>query len=220
MPKKVLPTQAAFAEFDREMQARNFQILSPREFRQDRQRLDLVPPFPRKGRELGYIYQRKGYDVIVWTTWLPLDNKFRDQDAGRVLIRDGDKVLYHATPTHRTKNFLDNLLEKAKLARAHVKYRPLCWKCFALMYIDNGKFIKQRRWRCTRTEDHDTKRFVFSPWDEGLPLEALKALKPRRKRRAKYIAKLKKEGKKPGAVLRVHKGWTARRPQNLVPARR
>lgn len=217
MPAKVLPTLEAFQEFEKQLLIRGFRRTTRREFLDDQRRLGLVAPSPRRGTERGYIYTSPhGYNALVWTSYLPREGVFREKDAGRVLIRDGDVPLYHAPRTHRTENFLDNLLGRAKLARARVKNRPHCPQCDALMNIEKGEALKSRRWECRKSAHSRT---VYLPWDHGLPQEALDIIRRQRKKRAKYYAKLRAAGKKPHAGLLSHKGWQVRRPENIEPKR-
>lgn len=218
MPKRVFPTAEEFAEFEKELLVRGFRRTTRQEFLDDQRRLGLVAPSPRKGMELGYIYTtRHGYNALVWTSYLPREGAFREKDAGRVLIRDGDVPLYHATRTHRTKNFLDNLLIRAKFARVRVKNRPPCPRCGALMNIVHGSALGSCHWGCDKSA-HPGR--VSRSWDYGLPPEALAIQRPIRKKRAKYYAKLRAEGKKPHVGLLSHKGWKMTRPENIVRSRR
>ncbi len=214
---KVLPDEEAFARFKRTLLRRGFRQISPVEFKKDFQRLELKAPSPREGREVGFRFTSNGLEVNVWTTFLACEGRARDEDAGWVLIKDGDKALYFSHPLRRTKNFLRNLLWLAVIAKWRAEHRPLCPVCKSRMRIAYGKGIKARFWKCVRPTFHT--KAVSLPWDHELPQEALNFLRPLRKRRARYYAKLREEGKKPGAALRQRIGWKIGRPENIVLAR-
>jgi hypothetical protein len=213
----LLPDAKSFASFEKALLRRGFRRLSEAEFRSDFIRLRLQAPSPREGREVGFSFAANGLEVVVWTTFLARAGRAREEDAGWVLIKDGDDVRYFSHPLHRTQNFLHNLLWTACIARWKVEHRPLCPQCGALMKIAYGKGLKARYWGCTRTTVH--KNPTFLSWDHGLPREALDFLEPRRKRRAQYHAKLRKEGKSPGAGIQRRRKWKVGRPANIVPSR-
>lgn len=212
MPEKVLPEAEEFAKFCESLEKRGFRRLGRGEFGKDSVRLGLEAPFPRTGREVGYSFSANGLTVNVWTTFLAQEECARDQDAGWVLIKEGDTVLYFSHPLHRTKRFLYTLLGYACVARLRVLNRPLCPKCQARMDIAVGKGLKARYWRCQRPQAHGTS--VNVSWDAGLPKEAMDFLRKLRKRRARYRAKLKKEGKTPGTAMLQRRGWRVTRPEN------
>ncbi|MBU4351289.1 hypothetical protein KKH63_03100 [Patescibacteria group bacterium] len=218
MPKrKVLPDAEAFARFGNALLRRGFRKVSSVEFKKDFQRLGLKAPSPREGREVGFVFTANGLDVNVWTTFLEEEGRARESDSGWVLIKDADDTRYFAHPLRRTKNFLRNLLWHACIAKWRVEHRPLCSVCKNRMRIARGKGMKARFWKCVRPAFHI--KAVSLPWDYGLPQEALDFLRPLRKRRARYYAKLRKQGKKPGAALRQRIGWKIGRPENIVLAR-
>lgn len=212
---KVLPDAETFASFGRALLRRGFRKISPVEFKKDFQRLELKAPSPREGREQGFSFSANGLEVVIWTTFLAKEGRARDRDAGWVLIKDGDKPRYFHI-LRRTKNFLHNLLWHACIAKWRVEHRPLCSVCKNRMRITYGKGIKSRFWKCTRPASHT--KTVSLPWDYELPLSALNFLRPLRKRRARYYAKLREQGKKPGAAIRRRIGWKIGRPENIVPA--
>lgn len=217
MPKKVLPSAQAFGVFEKELRIRGFRPVSSGEFKRDWVRLELEAPSPRTGREVGFSFSANGLTTVVWTTFLRREGQAREQDAGWVLIKDGDEVLYCSHPIHRTQNFLDTLLMQAKKARYRVKNRPLCPQCGALMNITKGRALKSRFWRCTKPAMH--KRPVSIPWDHGLPKEALDFDKRRKKLRAQYQAKLRREGLRSGRAIKRRIGWKITRRDNFIPAR-
>lgn len=213
MPKQVLPNAESFASFRKSMLARGFREIYRDEFVKNFTRLELRAPSPRRGREVGFIFSANGYDVVVWTTYIEAEQMARKSDAGRVLIKDGDRVVYHSRPKHRTKNFLHNLLLAAAIARSRVIHRPLCPKCGAYMHVRPGKGLKARYYRC-QASSHPTP--VNLPWDHGLPDEVMKKVIKSRRDRKPHVDKLAAKGLKPGAALKKRRKWTVGKPQNRV----
>jgi hypothetical protein len=218
VPEKQLPDVASFEAFGRALIKRGFRKMRRTEFPQDYWRLALKAPSDREGKETGFVFSANGLDVVVWTSFLEREGHARDEDAGWVLIKDGDTVQYFSHPHPRTKNFLHTMLVHAALARLRALHRPLCPVCSARMNITNGKGLKARFWQCKRPEYHRKPQNLS--WDHGLPPEALEYVKPVREARRKYRAKLRKQGKEPGKALQLRIGWKAQKPQNAVPARR
>ncbi len=216
MGAKMLPTPTAFRAFERSLLKRGFRRLDEIESRHDFERLHPVPPLPREGREVGFLYNANGLTVVVWTTFVERLERAREQDAGWVLIKAGDAIQYSSRPILRTKNYLKTLLWAACIARLRVLNRPPCPTCGAWMHITRGRPLKARFWACRR-KSH--KKPTFLSWDYGLPKAALDYLHVRRKQRAQYAAKLRKEGKMPGRALLKRTGWKVGRPENIEPAR-
>ncbi len=155
--------------------------------------------------EVGFVYNANGLTVVV------------KQDAGLVLIKEGDAIRYSSHPILRTKDYLKMLLWAACIARLRVLNRPPCPVCGAWMHITRGRPLKARFWACIRRKSHT--RPIFLSWDYGLPKAALDYLHVHRKQRAQYAAKLRKKGKKPGRALLKRIGWKVGRPENIFPAR-
>ncbi|MEK7558488.1 MAG: hypothetical protein AAB507_01525, partial [Patescibacteria group bacterium] len=168
---KVLPDAETFVRFKKVLLKRGFREISPVEFRKDFQRLGLKAPSPREGREVGFRFWSNGLEVVVWTTFLAGEGRAREEDAGWVLIKDGDKPLYFSHSLRRTKNFLRNLLWHAGIAKWRAEHRPLCPMCQKRMRIAHGKGIKSRFWACINPAFHA--KAVFLPWDHELPEWAL-----------------------------------------------
>lgn len=206
MPKKVLPDVDGIAWLTHNLRRRGFRSLTKQESKTVFARLELVPPSPREGRELGFIFSANRLDVIVWTSFVQKDGQAREKDSGWVLIRDGDRARYFARPRLRTLNFLKNLLEDACIARQRVIHRPTCPECQQQMRIARGSGLKSRFWRCFRPEYHS--KAVRLSWDHGLPPEVLERVLKRRKARAAA-----------GKAMLRRKGWKVRRPDNLVPTK-
>lgn len=211
MPKQVLPSRAEFDSFDMKMKHLGFRQITRDEVRTDQTRLGLKNPRNRLGREIGFVLAASGYQVVVWTTFLHDEKVARKSDAGHVMIKGGDTVLYHFHPTHRTKNFLSNMLTKANIAKERVLCRPLCPKCKAYMDIRRGRGLKARYYHCSRGH---TK--VNVSWDYGLHPRVLKEIEKLRRRRERYRRQLARSGKKPGAALLKRKRWKIANPNNVI----
>lgn len=216
MPAKVLPDERDFKQLESELLRLGFRHVTNIEFQKDFERLDLKAPRPRPGRETGFNFTANGLTVKVWTTWLIGKNEARETDEGWVLIAAGDKAVYFSHPLHRTKNFNLNLLRQAWIARWRALHRPLCPKCKNFMDIVSGRALKARYWRCVRITAHTDRKPACLDWDSGLPKRASQYVKTLRRRRARYYAKLLKQGKKPGAAIRRRIGWKIGRPENIV----
>jgi hypothetical protein len=216
MPVKVLPGTEAFERFTKALLRRGFRKFSREEFREDFERLGLKAPSPREGREVGFVYTQNGLTVFVWTTFLCEEDHVRNEDAGWVLIREGDEVKYYSHPLHRTRFFLRNLFKQACIAQLRVENRPSCPKCGMFMDIVRGKKLKARYWQCKRPTAH--KEPTFLSWDYGLSKAALDFLHPLRKERARYRKERRAQGKRIGTALLQRRKWKVERPENIVPA--
>lgn len=211
MPKKCLPSAEDISGFEKELVVRGFRRISSVEFAKQFQRLSLVAPRPRVGRELGYIFYANQYTVFVWTTWLEKEQVAREEDAGWVLIAEGDKVLYFSHPIHRTKNFMHNLLMQARIACWKVRHRPLCPECHNFMDIVRGRALKQRFWKCGWKELHADGKNRFQSWDYSLPEDIVKSLRPIREKRKKRYDALRAAGKEPHQAMLNRKRWGKRK---------
>lgn len=207
MPEQRLPDFEEFSAFEVELIKRGFRRLSSPEFSLQFKRLKLKAPRPRLGRELGFIFYANQYTVMVWTTWLLKEQVAREEDAGWVLIAEGDNVLYFSHPIHRTKNFLHNLFMQARIACWRVRHRPLCPECRNFMDIVKGKALKQRFWKCSRTKLHAGGKNRFRSWDYRLTEEALEYIRPIRKKRVKRYKAVRAEGKEPHQAMLNRKRW-------------
>jgi len=215
----MLPDQESFDAFSRALKRRGFRKLSGGEFRSDFRRLALRAPRMREGREAGFVFMANGLKVQVWTTYLDTEGYAREQDAGWVLIKQGDKIRYSSHPHYRTRHFLYNLLLSAAIAKERVMNRPLCPKCSAYMDIAYGQALKARYWKCCRREEHDDGKPVNLDWDHGLPPIVVEFAEKIRKERARYRKQLRRQGRRPGAAMRRRIGWEVGNPQNVIPAR-
>ncbi len=221
MPEQVFPDELSYRHFVESLEERGFMRLSRPEVVSDFKRLGLEAPTPREGREEGFRFHGNGLMVIVWTTKTRFG--FRQQDAGWVLIREGDDVRYYSRPHPRTKNFLYHMLMDARIARWRVLYRPLCNECDAFMRIAFGAYLKSRYWRCNQRYRHADHKPKFCGWDNlrrKFPAEALAYIKRRRKQRSKDRIKHWEEqlalGNTPGVAMLKRKPWKVTKPYNKV----
>lgn len=223
MPKTVQVAPEAFTRFCSFMEERGFRRITPEESRRNFCRLDLKPPSPREGREVGFVFDANGLTAIVWTSFLLPEWRLREKDCGWVLIRDGDVARYFAHPMFRTKHFLNRLYRRAVVAQLRVLNRPLCPVCRADMRIADGKGLKARYWECQRIIRHPNHKPVFVDWDHGLSPEkyprAFAFVEMERKKRRRYRSRARKAGKRVGRALLRRKGWRVGRLENIIPPR-
>lgn len=180
-------------------------------------RLGLIPPREITGREKTYAYHNHGYTVIVHTTYLEKEKKWRDTgtDSGWVLIREGDEAVYFARPFKRSKGFILKLLRYAWITKWKVDHRPLCSECKGYMSIHRKKGTRQYFWICNKNEYHKELNAIFLPWDYMLPKKASDFVAIRREITEKYKEDNKKKGitRTPSPLLR--KKWTISNPENF-----
>ena len=181
-------------------------------------RLKLLPPRPIEGRETSYRYTNNGYTVILHTTYLELEKKWRDTgtDIGWNLIVEGDKEKYFARPFQRKKGFILKFLRYAWVSKWKVDNRPLCPDCNSYMHIHRKKGTRQYCWICLNSKRHSDHRFTSLCWDHRLPKKATEFVKIRRAYTKRYNDKNRKAGKVvvPAAVIR--KKWEIGSPENLI----
>lgn len=216
MPAQVLPNWESFSSFEREMRKLDFRVISIFEFRDRFRRLGLKAPRPRFGSEIGFTFHANGLDVVVWTTWLVKERFARKEDAGWVLISDGDEALYFSHPIHRTKNFFKNLYRHAWIARWRALHRPLCPECRGYMRIARGRAIKSRYWSCRERSRHQGRLIVRLDWDFGIPPRARKFLEALRKMRQSQFLSQRREGRAANVAPLRRKPWEIRRAENRI----
>ena len=214
MPKKVLPSEADFDQFRKSLLEEGFRPVSRTEFSNSFKRLDLQAPRPREGRETGFIFMANRLTVYVWTTFLEQENQAREEDAGWVVITEGDRPDYYSHPMMRTKGFLAKLLKNAKIAKERVLKRPLCPTCHAFMQITKGTRPKARYWSCVgKSHPH---LFHTLPWDYNLSDESMVFLKAERRERRRYREGLTKAHKTVIPAIIRRKPWVVKNPQNKI----
>ena len=217
MPTKVLPDATAFRAFTAYMKRLGFRAIRRTEFRGDIERLGLQAPRPREGRETGFSYWANGLAVVAWTTFLEADGRARDEDAGWVLIKEGDAPRYFSHPLRRTRGFLRRLFKYARACRNRVLNRPLCPICKNHMRIEYGKAIGQRFWACFKRKFHKEPKFVS--WDYGLTKQDKDFFKGERRSRRRYYEQRREEGKPLHVARLMRAQWKITRPENVMPAR-
>jgi len=227
MPVQILPSQNAFENFRAYLLKEGFREISFCEVFKTFARLGLEAPRYHPGREVGFCFEANGWKVYVWTTFvMSLQQarlraavasfgvaEARKEDAGWVLITEGDKILYSTHPLRRTRYFLRRLYKYALIAKMRVINRPLCPSCQAYMDIERGKGLKSRYFIC-RKKAHP--KPVFTNWDIGLSAWAKDFLKDERKKRALYRKKRRADGKTVGMAMLTRKRYKITRPENLL----
>ncbi len=182
------------------------------------ERLGLIPPRVITGRETTYSYTNHEYTVVVHTTYVEKENRWRGkgEDAGWVLIRKGDEAVYFARPFQRRSGFILKLLRYAWVTKWKVDNRPLCPECSGYMYIKRKTGSRQYFWMCDNKGYHSDETALFRPWDYMLPKKATEFVAIRRSYTEKYNLKNKKKGivRKPAPLIR--KKWEITKPENLV----
>lgn len=216
-PKFVL-TSNDFLFLERMLMNMGYHKITRYDSRKNFLRLNISAPRPIIGRESSYYYNHNGYTVILHTTYLEKEKKWRNIgiDAGWNLIAQGDKALYFARPFERTKGFIIKFLRYAAISKWKVDHRPLCPKCNAYMVIFRKINTRKYFWACFNTTRHENNSPEFLFWDYELSPDDLKFVNIRREYTQRYNAKNKKEGKKvtPAAVKR--KKWVIGKPENLI----
>lgn len=181
-------------------------------------RLNLSPPRNIIGREVSFYYNHNGYTVILHTTYLEKEKKWRDTgtDVGWNLISHGDKAVYFAKPFLRTKSFILKFLKYAYISKWKVDNRPLCPECKAFMVIFRKTGSRQYFWSCFNKTRHESQKPQYLSWDYGLPQDDIKFVSIRREYTRNYHKKNKKEGKTPIPAAVKRKKWIVGNKDNLL----
>lgn len=191
---------------------------------QDFYRLEIQAPHHRKleGSEQAWTYSKGNYTVIVWTTYLAKEGKFRDTgtDVGWVIVVSGDDLVYCTRPILRSSSdFVLKLARYAWVTKYKIDHLPLCPKCRAKMFIFRKKGTREYMYICRHTDRHDDNKATFRSWDYGLKDKAKEFLAIRREATQKYNKRNEKLGKKPTPKALLRKKWSIGRPQNIEPKR-
>ena len=173
-------------------------------FRKTKKDVRVIPPRPREGAELGFVFQKDDLTVIVWTTWLLASQKARDVDCGWVLIEQKGSGIYFV-PVKRTKSFIANLLMEAKIARCRVRNRPMCASCHAPMIIVRGSGLGSRYWKCP--QGHSRKEWDTEEFLAELSEDAKQHLARRRRSRKRWQDKLHEVGEPIRQAMLRRKTW-------------
>lgn len=207
-----------FLFLNNEILGMGYSKITKTDFKKTFSRLNLTAPRKLEGKETSYRYTNNGYTVILHTTYLESQKKWRDKgkDIGWNLIIEGDEEKYFARPFQRTKNFIVKFLRYAWISKWKVDHRHLCRECSAYMDIYRKKGTRQYFWTCWNKEKHSTIKPIYLSWDYNLPPKAMEFVDIRRKNTRKYIKKIKKEGKTviPSAIRR--KKWIIGNPDNKI----
>ena len=211
MPRQVLPTVEQGRYLGNELRKLGFRRISKKEWNFTRDTTELKVPRKRTGYEIGYLYYANGYRVYVWTTLDADTEKAFDSDAGWVLIvGKNNKRLYSSPRLHRTKYFISRILSYAWICKWKIDHRPVCSECNNPMKLVRGKHLKQRFWKCNNRKHHSHKKAFTVSWDMELPPKAQKFLDEKRKKRARYRKKRRKEGKSTDQQMLKRKKWQKR----------
>ncbi len=141
--------------------------------------------------ELGLILKLNGFLIIAWTSWLPLQGKFRDNDSLWVLIIQDEKRVYCSPKiVRRSLKFLDRFYWYLRIQIERAKANPKCAECrwFLRIVMPKIEWKKKRkrigaRYRtCTNPMHHKRKRPRVD-MDNGMSDESLAFIMPIRKQR-------------------------------------
>jgi hypothetical protein len=174
----------------------------------------LIPPRNLNGVERGYVYRAKDplneMEAVTWTTGIRSTGEPRPKgtDTGKNLIRYKGKARYHAKPTLRTKNYVDNMYWKARANKERIDNRPKDTFKGDYMLIEQGKGnIHQRYWMSVECNKYNGGRYEKVGFDYGLSPETQEHVKKRRKKVSAHNEKLRAAGKEPGGYVRNRIPW-------------
>jgi hypothetical protein len=214
MPPQVLPTQVGIREVFDVLIPRHFSTAEGLEqFHASTRNLRAIPPHPRVGRELAFVYPEKHMDdqsddlaAVLWTTWLLSTHRARSEDCGWLIIEEAG-VKKYVVPIHRTKNFIAHAILEAQIARLRIRTRPRCPTCATRMSITFGQAMGSRYWRCPFHRDRkDWDHEAFLKELEKHP-EAARYLARRRKQRGRWQDQCRKAGKPIRQAVLLRKKW-------------
>ena len=206
MPEKHTFYEHDYLAFDSLMINETFRRITEREFQVELKQANVEPPTPRSGREEGYTFFILGLRVIIWTSYVMREGMTRDYDAGRVLILEGNKIVYMGTFVHRTKYFFERLFIYSLAAKEHICARPECPDCGRLMTIfQQRKGARKCFWVCPNP-DHNKKGPTIG-WSVGLSDRTLPYLRKKWDRAADYYDSLRAQGKEIGTKRANRRGW-------------
>lgn len=187
-------------------------------------RLGLESSRPIEASELGFHYSNNGHRAVVWTSWIPELEKFREvgTDTFWSIVTNNDELVYCAKPIARIDE--DSIIDLAKQAwinKWKIDNLPLCPCCGARMEIFRKPKTRQYMFACKRNENHKTEEYPngkwhFMNWDYGLGPKAKEFLDIRREATAQYKERMEKIGKSPIPRALIRKSWMVTKPQNLI----
>ena len=213
MPEKRLPTVPEFLRFKRLLGKLGFRMIQRVEFRKTFERLGLVAPRPKPGREVGFIFYANELVICVWTTWLLSEMRAREEDAGWVVIVQKNHAVYFGGPIHRVGDFFGRLYVEAELASVRAICRPLCLEHHCFMDVIYGQGLGARYWTCPHEDAHAYGDFRTADWDYGLTKAQKVFVKERRRRRALSRKYRRTLGQEVDVARLIRKQWVVGRPQ-------
>lgn len=215
--KVVFLDEKDFLFLENEILKMGYQEITHKDSAKNFLRLNLSPPRRIIGREASYKYCNNGYTIILHTSFLKKENKWRDigTDSGWILITDGDKPLYFARPFQRSKNFVLKFLRYSWISKWKVNNRPLCPLCKGFMDINRKPDTRQYFWACDKN-NHTINKPIYFPWDYNLPPKALEYVKIRRNNSKKYRELNEKKCKIVTPAAKIRKKWTIGSPENII----
>jgi hypothetical protein len=201
------------------MEKLGFRMLTNVEFRATFERLGLVAPRPRWGKEVGFLFAAHRLAVCVWTTWLLREMRAREEDAGWVVVVQRDRAVYFGGPIHRVGNFFNRLYAEAFLAHARVLNRPFCKEHRSFLDITYGRGLGSRYWVCPHGTAHADGGLVTASWDGALP-EAVRAVVETRRRQRQLSRKYRLAmGQQVNIARLIRRPWMTRYPERAVSSR-
>ena len=158
--------------------------------------------------EIGFEFSCKGYRLRVWTgcdrklvercDWMPSSSfdivvgRPAGEDAGWIVILDARGCAqYFARKVLRTKNFVQNFLERTRLTGKRAFHRPQCDQCGRAMDLIQRKDTGGTFWTCLNKEGHTTRKPTRKDWNFCLTAEELQTVKEwgRSRRRSREKAR-------------------------------
>jgi hypothetical protein len=149
--------------------------------------------------EIGFEFSYQGYLLRVWTScdrklveqcdWMPSDSfdiivgRPAGEDAGWIVVLDvaTGRVQYFARKVLRTKNFVQNFLERTRLTGKRAFHRPQCEQCDRAMELIQKKDTGRTFWACFNKEGHIVGERIGKPvwkdWNFCLTTEELRTVK-------------------------------------------
>jgi hypothetical protein len=228
MATQILFGREIFADLRARLLALKFTEMNLREFRLDRDRLDLAPPDRRKqGKiypQVGFAFYANGHRVKVWTTFEEIPGQARLQAQGWVIITRYDKAVHFSRPVKRTEFFVERLVGRAKVNQERILSDNVCPTCRRRMEVVMGSRFGSRYWECVSPKCPS--RINGKPqrknFNNGLSEESKLFQKEDNRDRDYYRRTMNfcklflNEAGIPYVPARVRrKGWKVNRPENL-----
>jgi hypothetical protein len=148
--------------------------------------------------EIGFEFFHQGYLLRAWTgcvrklveqcDWMPSSSfdvivgRPAGEDAGWIVALDAmtGRAQYFARKVLRTKNFVQNFLERARLTGKRLFHRPQCDQCGKAMELIQEKDTGGTFWACFDKERHivgkRARKPVWKNWNFCLTAEELRTV--------------------------------------------